>query len=185
MCEAELPVGKPYTGPLATYDPNRAYGPSPAAPRKTASTMGHANGGQGFELVGGRQTEGSASVIGCVDLRTDQVLWEAPTRRGLTMACFSRGSRLLTGAGQSAKLTGLKHILWIWDALEGKVLEEVKGFEGHGHGISRGPTGRFVYPEIYKYPIKLFDVKRKAVISLAEAFSFDSLDDFEGWWAGA
>jgi len=72
--------------------------------------------------------------------------------------------------------------MWIWDAIEGRVLEEVKGFQGHGHGISRGPTGRFLYPEIYHKPLKLFDVKRKVAISLAEAFAFDSLDDFKGWW---
>ena len=247
---SQLPVSKPYTGPLAKYDPARELGAYEARPEfpdkplrrylylhmkdsstcgsydrnigimvldidnghrfvkritsdllvrgKTSGTSiggvravggsaetdriyyGYANSGRGFKLAGGRQAgKDSACVIGCVDLRTDRVLWEQPSPGSLNVACFANGTRLLAGTGGKTDSEGT---MWIWDAIEGRVLEEVKGFQGHGHGISRGPTWRFLYPEIYKNPIKLFDVKRKVAISLAEAFAFDSLDDFEGWW---
>jgi hypothetical protein len=117
--------------------------------------------------------ENANAVVGCLDLRTDQTLWEQPTYNACATVVFPDGKRLLSVPHWSQSRYGKLTIL---DAMTGKVLQTLDATGCHGGSIGRG--GRYLYPEDWLGPLSVLDTTTLKVIPITEAFG---LLDLAGW----
>jgi hypothetical protein len=106
------------------------------------------------------------AIIGCIDLRTDRVLWEQPAHNACCFAVFPDGKRLLAVPDMSQ----VRHRkLTILDAMTGKILETIDTGCVF-HGVAVGAQGRFLFPSVGIGPLLVFDTVTGKAIPLADAY---------------
>ena len=117
--------------------------------------------------------ENANAVVGCLDLRTDQTLWEQPTYNACATVVFPDGKRLLSLPHWSQRKYGKLTIL---DAITGDILRTIDAQGCHGGSIGR--SGRYIYPEDWVGPLPVLDTATLKVVPMTEAFG---LLDLAGW----
>jgi hypothetical protein len=117
--------------------------------------------------------ENANAVVGCVDLRTDETLWEQPTYNACATVVFPDGRRLLSVPHWSQSRYGKLTVL---DAMTGKVLQTIDATGAHGGSIGR--SGRYIYPEDWVGPLSVLDTSTLKVAPMTEVFG---LLDLAGW----
>jgi hypothetical protein len=111
-------------------------------------------------------------VIGCIDLRTDETLWEQPTFNACAVTALPDGKRLLAVPHWSQAKYNKMTIL---DAQTGKVLQTLDA-DRVCHGSFR--SGRYIYPETWGGALHVVDAETLNGVPLEERFGLRAL---KGW----